>query len=168
VLPELLLYTPYSTFFTIGVAVAISLSTTLLNRRFMNRGQVAAWQREISKWNDERNLAKKTADKKLLAKVKKQEPRVMQLQTRMFYQSMKTFLVTFIPLIVTWQVLMGFYGNTAVARLPDGVVYGQFFDLPFFFWYIICSFLVGSVSSRIFGVGLGVGMGLRPSTAETK
>ncbi len=157
-LPEMLLYRPFSTFFVIALAFAISLSTTLLNRKFMNREQAAVWQHEINKWNAEKNMAKRSGDKKLLAKVKKQEPRMLQLQSKMFSQRMKTFLITFVPLIVLWQVLIGFFQNIAVAYLP-GFSVGQIFELPFFWWYLICSFFVGTILSRIFGVEMEMGLG---------
>jgi len=157
-LPEMLLYRPFSTLFVIALAFAISLSTTLLNRKFMNKEQTATWQHEINKWNAEKNMAKRSGDKKLLAKVKKQEPRILQLQSKMFSQRMKTFLITFIPLIVLWQVLIGFFQNRAVAYLP-GFSIEQIFELPFFWWYLICSFFVGTILSRIFGVEMEMGLG---------
>jgi len=157
-LPESLRNPPYSTLFVIAIAFSISLATTLLNRRFMNKEQTDAWQQEINKWNTDKNLAKRTGDKKLLAKVKKQEPRILQLQSKMFSQRMKTFLITFIPLIALWQVLIGFFQNTPVARLP-GIYSGQILDLPFFYWYLICSFLVGTILSRITGVQMEMGLG---------
>jgi len=161
-LPEWLLNSPSSTFFTLALALAISLTTTLLNRKFIDREQMAVWKRELDKWNAERNLARKTGDKKLLAKVKKQEPRILQIQSKMFSQQMKTSLVTFIPLIIIWQVLIGFFQTIPVARLP-GIYTGQTIDLPFFWWYMICSFFTGTLLSRIFGTGMPMGMGMESS-----
>lgn len=157
-LPEWLLDAPYSTFFTLALASAVSLATTLLNRKFINKEQVTAWQHEINKWNSDKNLAKKTGDKKLLAKVKKQEPRILQLQSKMFSAQMKTSLVTFIPLIIIWQVLIGFFTDTAVARLP-GFFGEPPLDLPFFYWYLVSSIFIGTLTSRLFGVGMGMGLG---------
>jgi len=155
-LPDWLRYPPYSTLFILALALAISLVTTMLNRKFINREQAAVWQREINEWNTARNLAKRTGDKKLLAQVKKQEKRIFQIQSKMSSQQMKTSLITFIPLIIIWQILMGFFQDIAVAHLPG-------IPLPFFYWYLICSFFVGTSLSRIFGVGMGMGLGTSPS-----
>lgn len=165
-LPEFLLSAPYSTFFTLALASTISLVTALLNRKFIDREQTAAWQRELNKWNADKKTAKSTGDKKLLAKVKKQEARMLQLQSKMFSQQMKTTLVTFIPLIIIWQILIGFFQATPVARLPDGIFTGEFFDLPFFYWYLICSFFIHQVMSRLSGVGMRMGLG--GTALETK
>jgi len=166
-LPEWLSHPPYSTLFTLAVALAVALVTSLLNRKFIDREQTAVWQREINKWNAEKNIAKRTGDKKLLAKVKKQEARILQIQSKMFYQSMKTSLSTFIPLIIIWQILIGFFTWIPVARLP-GFFTDQPLDLPFFYWYLICSFFIQTLLSRIFGVATGMGMGLGTSASETK
>ena len=162
--PEWLLTSPSSTFFTIVLALTVSLATNLLNRKFVDREQMMAWQSEIKRWNTDRNLAKKTGDKKLSAKVKKQQPRILQMQSKMTSQQMKTSLITFVPLIIMWQVLMGFFQATPVARLP-GVYIGELIELPFFYWYIICSFFMSTLLSRIFGTPMG--MGLRAETPKT-
>ncbi|MFQ6095518.1 MAG: EMC3/TMCO1 family protein [Candidatus Bathyarchaeia archaeon] len=161
-LPEWLLNPPASTFFTVALASAISLVTTILNRKFVDWKQITAWKREIDKWNAERRLAKKTGDKKLLAKVKKQEPRMLQMQSKMFSQQMKTSMVTFIPLIIIWQVLMGFFQSFPVARLP-GIYVGEFIEIPFFYWYMICSFFTHTILSKVFGTGMAMTMGTETS-----
>ena len=161
-LPAWLLNSPSSTFFTLALALAISLTTTLLNRKFVDREQVAASKLELDRWNAERKLAAKTGDKKLLAKVKKQQPRMLQMQSKMFSQQMKTSLITFIPLIIMWQFLMGFFQAFPVAHLP-GIYVGESIYLTFFYWYLICSFFVQTLLSKIFGTGMGMGMGMETS-----
>jgi len=163
--PEWLLNSPSSTLFTIGLALIISLATTLLNKKFTDREQTMAWQSEIKRWNTDRNLARKTGDKKLLAKVKKQEPRILQMQSKMTSRQMKTSLITFVPLIIMWQVLIGFFQATPVARLP-GIYIGELIEIPFMYWYIICSFFMSTLLSRIFGTAMGMGMGMEPSRTK--
>ncbi len=154
-LPEWLLYPPSSTIFTMVIAFTISAVTTLLNLKLIDKEKMIEWQREIQKWNAERNLAKRTGDKKLLAKVRKKEPRILQIQSRMLSQRMRTSLITFIPLLIIWQILLGFFQNIPVARLP-GLMPGQPIDMPFFIWYLVCSFFIGTLLSRISGVSMGM------------
>ena len=162
-LPEWLYFPPTSTFFIVFIAVTVSLVTTLLNRRFIDREQFAIWQKEISKWNAEKKRAMKTKDKKLLAKVKKQEPRILQLQTKMSTQQFKTSMITFIPMIIMWQILSGFYGNVPVAHLP-GLFVGQTIPLTFFLWYMVSAFFSNTLISRLLGVSISATMGLgKPS-----
>jgi uncharacterized membrane protein (DUF106 family) len=135
----------------------ISLVTTILNRKFIDREKMAEVQQEINKWNSLKNRAKKTGDKKLYAKAKRQEPHILQLQSRMFKQQMKTTAVTIVPFFILFSTLPGFFGPTvALAPWLGGEPYG----LPFIYWYMICSFFISTVLRRITGVGPSMGMGL--------
>lgn len=145
---------PYSTFFIMFLSLIISLITILLNRKFVDRRLLAEWQDEIAKWNAERELAKKTGDKKLMAKVKKQELRIMQIRAKISSQQMKVSLITFIPFLIIWWTLTFFYGNKPVAFIP---IWGSV-SLPFFAWYVICQFFFNFLFSKILNVDMGYGL----------
>ncbi|MEM2027238.1 MAG: EMC3/TMCO1 family protein [Candidatus Bathyarchaeia archaeon] len=149
-----LLSPPLSTFFIMFIAFVSSLMTALINRKFIDRRMLAEWQREISVWNAERELAKKTGDKKLMAKVKKQEVKIMQIRARISAQQMKVWLITFIPFLIIWWLLIFFYGSRPVAFIP---LLGEKIDIPFFFWYIICQFFFNFLISRVLNVEMGFG-----------
>jgi uncharacterized membrane protein (DUF106 family) len=153
-LPEFLRVIPYSTIFIMLLAFAISLVTMLLNRKFVDRRLISEWQREIEKWNAEKELAKRTGDKKLMARVKKREVQIMQMRAKISGQQMKTTLVTFVPLLIIWWVLTYFYGLEPVAFIP---LFWQKTPLSFFYWYLICSFFFNFVLSRVFNVEMGLG-----------
>ncbi len=155
-LPEWLLNIPASTLFTLAVSFTISLATTLLNRRLIDREKFMKWQREINRWEAMMNRAKRTGDRKLLARAKRQEPRIMQLRSRIMTQQMKGTAITFVPLLLIWQFLIGFFRDTPIAYLPG--LNGPLV-MPFFIWYIICSFFTGTLVSRILGVSPPVGLG---------
>jgi uncharacterized membrane protein (DUF106 family) len=36
--------------------------------------------------------------------------------------------------------------------------------IPFFYWYMICSFLSSIMLQKIFGISSGMGMGMQPTT----
>ena len=161
-LPEFLGILPYSTIFIAFLAFTVSLATTLLNRKFIDRRLFEEWQREIARWNAEKELAKKTGDKKLMSKVKKQELRIMQIRAKISNQQMKTTLVTFVPLLAMWWVLVGFYGNKPVAFIP---LFWEKAGIPFFFWYVICQFFFNFILSKVFNVSMGMGaMGMGTKT----
>ncbi|MEM1507904.1 MAG: EMC3/TMCO1 family protein [Candidatus Bathyarchaeia archaeon] len=149
-----LLSPPISTFFVMFIAFISSLVTALINRKFIDRKMLAEWQKEISAWNAERELARKIGDKKLMAKVKKQEVRIMQIKARISMQQTKVWLITFIPFLIMWWLLIFFYGNRPVAFMP---LLGEKVEIPFFFWYIICQFFFNFLISRILNVEMGFG-----------
>jgi len=155
---------PYSTVFILGLAFLISLLTTLVNRRFTNPEKSKAWRKEISDWNKDLRAAQKAKDKKTLEKVMKKQQYIMQLQTKMMWQSMKVSLLFLIPLFLMWSVLGGFYtavdpatklsSSIAIAYFP-GI--GPTLPLPIFntsliWWYLLCSLLCGTVFQHALGL----------------
>jgi uncharacterized membrane protein (DUF106 family) len=137
-------------------ASAISFATSLTNRLLTNREQLRDWNKEISQWRTDSMKAARSGDKKLMAKVKKQEQHIMQLQSKMMWQSMKTSFLWFIPLLFIWYLFLSpiFGPLAAVAYLPS--LFGsQSLQLPLFWWYLLSSFMFGILFSRLFGLALG-------------
>jgi len=98
--------------------------------------------------------AARSGDKKLMAKVKKQEKHVMQLQSKMMWQSMKTSLFMMVPMLLLWYVLLPMLitVDNIVAYLPW---LGPTLHLNVILWYLLCSFLAGIIFNKLFGLGLG-------------
>ncbi|MBS7649632.1 DUF106 domain-containing protein [Candidatus Bathyarchaeota archaeon] len=144
---------PYSTFFIAFIAFIASLVTTLLNRKFVDRQLLNELQKEVAAWNAERELAKKTGDKKLMAKVKKQEIRITQLRAKVSKQQTISSLIMFASFTIMWWLLMLFYGSKPVAFIP--LLWNRV-EIPFFFWYVICQFFFNFMLSKIFNVEMGM------------
>jgi len=148
---------PFSTIFILGLSLAISFLTTLVNRRFTNPEKSKAWRKEISDWNNELRAARGSKDKKTLEKVMRKQQYIMQLQSKMMWQSLKVSLLFLIPLFLMWQILGGFFGPTAIAYLP-GI--GNQLMLPIlnivfsslFWWYLLCSLFFGTVFQHALGL----------------
>ncbi|MGD0979513.1 MAG: EMC3/TMCO1 family protein [Candidatus Bathyarchaeia archaeon] len=146
---------PFSTVFILSLSAAISLLTTLVNRRFTNPEKSRAWRKEISDWNKDLRAARGGKDKKTLEKVMKKQQYIMQLQSKMMWQSMKVSLLFLVPLFLMWQILGGFYGPAAIAYLPG---MGNQLVLPIlniafsslFWWYLLCSLLFGTAFQHVF------------------
>ena len=151
-LPEWLLPIPNSTLFILLLSMSLSFLTALANRLLTNREQLNAWRKEVARWNEDFKKARKSGDKKLLAKVKRKERYILKLQSKMMWQSMKVSLIFMIPFLLIWQLLIGFFGGTTVAYIPwiDGV-----FEMPLFYWYMLCSFASGTMITKALGVTPG-------------
>jgi uncharacterized membrane protein (DUF106 family) len=148
-LPEWLLPIPNSTLFILLLSMTLSSLTALANRLLTNREQLNAWRKEVARWNADFKRARQSGDKKLLAKVKRKERYILQLQSKMMWQSMKVSLIFMIPFFLIWQLLIGFYGTTPVAYIPG------LGGLPLFWWYLLCSFTSGTLIMKALGVTLG-------------
>jgi len=148
---------PYSTFFILGLSFLLSFVTLLTNRLLTNREQMKAWTQEIAAWRNDSLKATRSSDKKLMAKVKKQQQHIMQLQSKMMWQSMKTSFIWFIPLMLLWWFFLtplytGLEGPIAVAFVP-GI--GGEWQLTYFYWYFLCSIFSQALLSRLLGMGMG-------------
>ena len=148
---------PGATVSILILAMLLSFAISLTNRLITNKKQVDEWKREISAWTAEFNKARKSTDKKALAKIQKQQPAILKLQSKMMWQSMRVFLIFSIPIFLIWQLLNGFYKSNAVAHIPLSNIFGFNIGggLNFFWWYLLCSYLFGFLFSRVFGLGMG-------------
>ena len=155
-LDELLKTIPYSTLFLLFLSMALSLATSLTSKLLTNREQMMAWNKEIAAWRSDSAKAKRTGDKKLLAKVKKQERHIMQLQSKISWQSMKTSFLWFIPFLLLWYMFLGpLYGGVGeVAYLP-WMPPNSPLHLPFYLWYLLCSFLSSTLLNKVLGMTPG-------------
>jgi uncharacterized membrane protein (DUF106 family) len=163
-IPPILKDIPYSTVFIFGLAGLVSLLTTLVNRRFTNPEKSKAWRKEIADWNKELRAARRSKDKKALAKVMKNQQNIMKLQSKMMWQSMKVSLLFIVPLFIMWQILGGFYTYSdpvTQQSAPMPLAYfpgiGANLPLPIFnysliWWYLICSLLFGTLFQHAFGL----------------
>lgn len=154
ILPPIFQTIPYSTFFIFGLSGLIALLTTLVNRALSDPQKAKAARKEVGDWNRELRAAQRSKDKKTIEKLMKKQQYVMQLQTKMMWQSMKVSLLFLIPLLLMWQVLGTFYGLRPIAYFP-GV--GPNLPLPIFsgsliWWYLVCSLFFGTTFSHVFGI----------------
>ena len=128
-IPEILLDIPFSTIFILLLALAITSLTSLANRLLTDPEKSKAWRKEITEWNSELRKAKRNGDKKRVEKLMKKQQQILQLQSKMMWQSTKVMLMFFVPLIIIWQILGGDYGSTSVAYFP-GI--GPILPIPLF------------------------------------
>ena len=160
-IPPILGEIPFSTIFILLLAMLVSLMTTLVNRRFTDPEKTKSWRREISDWNKELRAAQRSKDKKKTEKLMKNQKNIMQLQSKMMWQSMKVSLLFIVPLFLMWQILGGFYTSyegPAPTPLPIAyfpglghiIPYLPFFNYSLIWWYLICSLLFGTVFQHAF------------------
>jgi len=161
---------PYATIIILVFSLAMAFLSSLINSRFTpreHREKLKALQNRIAALKREKddNLknAKGTGDKKLLKRVRKQEKQLLQLQSQMASLSlrqMRVLPITMTMFFLVWLLLTGsilgiklfespFIGSGPVAYLPW--ISGKL-DLNLFYWYLLCSFLAGTLFSRIFGL----------------
>jgi uncharacterized membrane protein (DUF106 family) len=161
ILPPILQTIPNATIFIFSLAALISLLTTSVNRLLTNPEQTKSARREVTEWSKELRQAQRDKDKKTIEKLMKKQQYMMQIQTKMMWQSMKVSLLFIVPLLLMWQVLGGFYTDPTthqaipIAYLPGigAILHLSIFSLSSLVWfYLLCSLLFGTAFSHVLGI----------------
>jgi uncharacterized membrane protein (DUF106 family) len=142
---------PTATFVIMLLAIVISFINMTINRLLITRmcgwNEYRAMQKETSEYRSQLMQATRAKDHKLIAKLKKKEPKINKMTSKMMKPSMLLMPISFSYIIIWYLFLIPTYGSIPVAYLP-----GLFADgLPVVYWYMVCSFFFGTLASRIIG-----------------
>jgi len=140
---------PIATIIVMLISMAVSLTSSSLNRllisRFVGWKQYRAMQKETSEHRAQMTQAMRKNDKKLLEKLKKKEPQILNMQKKMAKPQLVLFVLSF-SYILIWFIIPLYIQVQYAAYIP-GIG-----GIPVVWWYFICSFLFGTLSSRLLGI----------------
>ena len=143
---------PLATFIIMFISMAVAFSNSCLNRfltsRLIGWEQYRAMQKETSEYRSQMTQAMRKNDKKLLEKLKKKEPQILNMQKKMVKPQLVLFMLSF-SYIIIWFIIPLYIQvppPSFVAYIP-GIG-----GIPVIWWYFICSFLFGTLSSRLMGI----------------
>jgi uncharacterized membrane protein (DUF106 family) len=130
--------------------MTISFINSSINRvlisRFVGWEQYKSIQKELSEYRTQTTQAMRKKDKKLLEKLKKKEPQILNMQKKMIKPQLILFALSFSYIFIWLFILTPSFGASYVAYIP---IIGK---AQVFYWYFICSFLFGTLSSRLLGI----------------
>jgi uncharacterized membrane protein (DUF106 family) len=133
-----------------GIATAIAFINTGLNRVLINYfvgwEQYRAIQKEMNEYRQETMAATRANDKKQIEKLKKKQSQINSMQQKMLRPQMVQFGISFVYIFVWYFVLIPTFGSRAMVYL-SGIG-----TLPVIYWYPICSFFLGLLTSRLLGI----------------
>jgi len=140
---------PLATFIIMFISMAVAFSNSCLNRfltsRLIGWEQYRAMQKETSEYRSQMTQAMRKNDKKLLEKLKKKEPQILNMQKKMVKPQLVLFVLSF-SYIIIWFIIPLYIQVTDAAYIPG------FGGILVVWWYFICSFLFGTLSSRLLGI----------------
>jgi len=140
---------PIATIIVMLISMAVSLTNSSLNRlltsRFVGWEQYRAMQKETSEYRSQTTQAMRKKDKKLLEKLKKKETQILNMQKKMAKPQLVLFVLSF-SYILIWFIIPLYIQVDYAAYIP-GIG-----GIPVVWWYFICSFLFGTLSSRLLGI----------------
>ena len=132
------------------ICMTISFINSFINRLLINRfvgwEQYKSIQKELSEYRSLTTQAMRKNDKKLLERLKKKEPQIFAMQKQMLKPQMVLLVLSFSYIFIWLFILYPLYGGNIVAYIP---IIGK---AQVFYWYLICSFLFGTLASRLIGI----------------
>ncbi len=170
---------PTSTFIILGVAFLLSLMTTAANRFLVNYKMVTSYRAEYMSWQKAVNKARKEGEEKQLDKLMKKKAAMARMSSRATLEQMKTTAITFVPLILMYNVLLAVFGGAAVALsplyIPGAAATSQFITkcasapcatvFSIVYWYFLSSFTISIPLSRLFGIQT---FNITPTSGDSK
>jgi uncharacterized membrane protein (DUF106 family) len=143
---------PIATLTIMVIAVAISFLNMGINRLLITR--LCGWEeykvmrKETSEYQSQLMQAMRANDTKRVAKLKKKETQIKNMQSKMMKPQMVLLPISFSYIIIWYVFLIPTFGANAVAIVPGLAATG----IPVIYWYMICSLFFGTIASRIAGV----------------
>jgi len=149
---------PTATLIIMGISAVIAFINSGINRILINFfvgwEQYRVMQKEMNEYRAETMKAMRANDKKQMEKLKKRDSQIKNMQAKMLKPQMVQFGISFVYLIVWFLVLTPTFGATPMAFIPGigNIVSKTKEAIPVFYWYPICSFFFGLLSSRVLGI----------------
>ncbi len=142
---------PYATLAILGITVVLSLVTSFIGVRSLDLEQYRKLMIESARARSEVMDATRSGNQRRIDKAQKRQAELMQQQSKMSMDRMRSSMLFTIPLILVWPSFGRFFGETVIAYFP--------FDFPwipreftFIQWYLLCSFTMNVILNRIFGL----------------
>ncbi|MHA2243724.1 MAG: EMC3/TMCO1 family protein [Candidatus Hodarchaeales archaeon] len=101
---------PLSSIFILAVAFFVSSVSTLLSRKMIDIDKLRRLTRETKNYQKLRKQMLRTADSKLKLKYERNADRMRKVQSELTMMNLKPILIMFIPMILFFIVLSGYYG----------------------------------------------------------
>lgn len=144
---------PESTFVVTLTSVCLGLFTQAVTRRFVDLDAERRMKAELNAFNKEKRDAQLAKDNAKLEKLKKKELAMVQARSKVQLARTKVTFITIVPLFLIYYLMASFLGGygsiVAVSPIPIPYLVGGSGVMVLFWWYIIGSFTLSSLLSRL-------------------
>lgn len=161
----ILRFPPYSTLFIIIVTIFVSVFSAVVTKRLTSNEKFIRYSREVKEFKLLQEKALKIKDRKLLRFVDKNKFKFTKMQNELLLLRMKPQLVLYIPMIIVFFLMSGFFSGSdvIVAILPFNlfdmfmqseipaflITHTQLFVPNFWSWYFMVNFVIRGFINQI-------------------
>ena len=168
---ELFRTPPFSAILITAVSLGVTLVSNLATKHLTDVRRLKRYQIEIKQYQDMQKQAKKNQDEKLAKKIRRRKAYIDRIQREMLGSRCKPVLVFFIPFMMIFYLLSGFYTGGGVQHIVAVIPFniqivmpwmihfvgeptGAGFGLYFFWFYMLVGFGVGQILQRAMGISM--------------
>lgn len=131
------------------VGVFVSLTMSFVNFKFLGGENARKIKKRIHELRMKMLEAQKSADMKKMNECLKD---ILKLNSEYMKLSLKPMLVSLLLFALIVPFLNRTYTGTVVATIPQSLPLIGGFKLSWFWWYLICTFVVGWIVRKILGI----------------
>ncbi len=142
---------PYATLAIIGISFTLAILTSFIGVRSMDLEQYRRLMIESARARKELMDATRSGNQRKIDKAQKKQSELMQQQSKMSMDRMRSSMLFTIPMLLVWPSLGRFFGTTVIAQFPFDFPYIPR-ELTFIQWYLLCSFSMNVILNRVFGL----------------
>jgi uncharacterized membrane protein (DUF106 family) len=145
------------TLLVVAEALGVNCLYAIGRRKFTNIEKMRRLNAEMKAFRSEMSAAQKAGDKQKLDKLKKKQQQMQKMQAESSMDNLKPTLLFMLPLLGVYYLVSSIIKNAtlAVAPIPFQLFnYGPPIEVPFFWWYMVCSFTFSGIITRLFGLSL--------------
>jgi uncharacterized membrane protein (DUF106 family) len=143
-------------------AVGVNCVYAIGRRKFTNIDKMRRYNAEMKAFRAEMTAATKAGDKVKIEKLKKKQLQMQKMQAEISMDNLTPTLLFMLPLLGVYYLVSSFVRGAilVISPIPFGPFHfgpyaiGWNIEVPFFWWYMICSFTFSSIITRLFGLSM--------------
>lgn len=148
-----------------GVAISLVLISNIITRFFVDIERERRVRKEVMEYQKAMKQAIMSGDEAKLAKLKRKEKQMRDLQMKVSFGRMKVMLIFWIPFIIIYYLLIDYVGGMEVP-VAISPIYIPFItmmitidsitipSLNLFWWYLISSISFSTIISKLTGTSI--------------
>ncbi len=139
--------TPIIAIFLIGAGISIFMS--LVNKKFLGTGAAKEVKDKMKEIRTKMLEAQKSGDAKAVNDHLKE---LMKINSDYMKFMIKPMMISIILVILVLPFVRSAYTGLTVATVPDSIPYIGGYELSWFWWYFICTFVVSTIVRKLVGM----------------
>jgi uncharacterized membrane protein (DUF106 family) len=139
--------TPIIAIFLIGAGISIFMS--LINKKFLGTGAAKEVKDKMNGIRAKMLEAQKSGNTKTVNDCLKE---LMKVNSDYMKFMIKPMMISIILVILVLPFVRSAYTGMIVATVPDSIPYIGGYELSWFWWYFICTFVVSTIIRKLVGM----------------